>query len=178
MLDTGIDYPHANFGGPGTVAAFNAATAASTAAADPTLFGSGAPKVKGGYDLVGDAYDAGSTDPAHYTPVPDPNPLDCNGHGSHVAGTAAGFGVLANGTTYPGPYDATTPGNTFLIGPGVAPAADIYSFRVFGCSGSTLVVVDALDMAAQANRNFLSIALCPVFLHQHPPPLLTSTHAH
>ena len=28
-------------------------------------------------------------------PAPDPNPLDCNGHGSHVAGTAAGYGVNA-----------------------------------------------------------------------------------
>ena len=39
---------------------------------------------------------------------PDPNPLDCNGHGSHVAGTAAGFGVIADGRTYTGPYNATT----------------------------------------------------------------------
>ncbi len=177
ILDTGIDYTHANFGGPGTVAAFNAAAAASTVAADPTLFGSGAPKVKGGYDLVGDAYDAGSTDPAHYTPVPDPNPLDCNGHGSHVAGTAAGFGVLANGTTYPGPYDATTPGNTFLIGPGVAPAANIYSFRVFGCSGSTLVVVDALDMAVQANVNVISMSLGSSFGTKDSADSLAATNA-
>ena len=47
------------------------------AAAD--LFGPTAPKVKGGTDLVGDAYDASSDDPAINTPVPDPNPLDCNG---------------------------------------------------------------------------------------------------
>jgi len=39
-------------------------------------------------------------------PHPDPNPLDCNGHGSHVAGTAAGFGVDAHGATYAGPYDS------------------------------------------------------------------------
>ena len=30
VIDTGIDYTHANFGGPGTVAAFNAANAADT----------------------------------------------------------------------------------------------------------------------------------------------------
>src|SRR3984885_1207304 len=58
VLDTGIDYTHANFGGPGTVAAFAAAAATSTAPADPKLFGPNAPKVKGGTDLVGDAYDA------------------------------------------------------------------------------------------------------------------------
>src|SRR5262249_49735501 len=53
VIDSGIDYTHANFGGPGTVAAWNDAFAHSTAAADPTLFGPAAPKVKGGTDLVG-----------------------------------------------------------------------------------------------------------------------------
>ena len=53
-------------------------------------------------------------DPAFQpVPHPDPNPLDCNGHGSHVAGTAAGSGVTAAGATYNGPYNATTiTGNT------------------------------------------------------------------
>jgi len=90
IIDTGIDYTHANFGGPGTVAAFQAADAASTQPANPALFGPNAPKVKGGTDLVGDAYNANAPagSPA-LIPHPDPNPLDCNGHGSHVAGTAA-----------------------------------------------------------------------------------------
>ena len=159
IIDTGIDYTHANFGGPGTVAAFQAAAAASTSPADPALFGPNAPKVKGGTDLVGDNYDGGSSDPAKYTPQPDPNPLDCQGHGSHVAGTAAGFGVSADGTTYPGPYDSTTPSESFRIGPGVAPFADIYSVRVFGCSGSTNVVVEAIDWAIQNNMQVISLSL-------------------
>ncbi len=77
IIDTGVDYTHADFGGPGTVAAFTAAAATSTAPADPTMFGPNAPKVKGGTDLVGDDYNA---DTAGSVPVPDPNPLDRNGH--------------------------------------------------------------------------------------------------
>ncbi|HXC77905.1 MAG TPA: S8 family serine peptidase [Candidatus Acidoferrum sp.] len=157
IIDTGIDYTHANFGGPGTVGAWNAAFAASTAPADPSLFGCPTCKVKGGIDLVGDAYNA--NDPTS-VPVPDPNPLDCNSHGTHVSGTAAGYGVTVDGKTYNGPYNsAAYNGNPFLIGPGVAPKADLYMIRVFGCSGSTQVVVEALDWAVQHNMDVISMSL-------------------
>ena len=159
IIDTGIDYTHANFGGPGTVAAFQSAKATSTAPADPALFGPAAPKVKGGTDLVGDAYTGRNT------PVPDPNPLDCEiarggGHGSHVAGTAAGFGVKSDGTTFAGPYNAAayTPG-AFRIGPGVAPQADLYAVRVFGCTGSTNVVTEAIDWAVAHGVDVISMSL-------------------
>jgi subtilisin family serine protease len=160
VIDTGIDYTHANFGGPGTVEAFAAAEAASTLPADPRLFGPRAPKVKGGTDLVGDDYDADSKIPANKVPKPDPNPLDCNGHGSHVAGTAAGYGVGADGTTYQGPYNAAAikPAN-FIVGPGVAPQADIYSVRVFGCTGSTNLVVDAIDWAIANDVDVINMSL-------------------
>src|SRR5213596_2235481 len=62
IIDTGIDYTHANFGGPGTAAAYTAAHARETVPADPRLFGPSAPRVKGGIDLVGDNYDP-SADP-------------------------------------------------------------------------------------------------------------------
>src|SRR3954471_16891441 len=116
IIDTGIDFTHANFGGPGTPAAYDAAFVNGKLPADPALFGPNAPKVKGGTDLVGDDYNAND---ASSVPVPDPNPLDCNGHGSHVAGSAAGFGVLSNGTEYTGSYDNLThANNSFSIGPG------------------------------------------------------------
>jgi minor extracellular serine protease Vpr len=156
VIDTGVDYTHANFGGPGTVDAFNTAFANSTQPADPKFFGPNAPKVKGGTDLVGDAYNA---DIPGSVPVPDPNPLDCNGHGSHTSGTATGFGVTSAGTTFTGPYDATTPNQSFTIGPGVAPLADLYAVRVFGCAGSTNVVVEAIDWAIQNNMQVISMSL-------------------
>src|SRR5439155_11940942 len=125
-LDTGLDYMHADFGGFGTVASFNCANAHSTedpasvdCGADGGLlsqyYGSSAPKVKGGTDLVGNCYDAGGRASsgcpdgnANLTPHPDSNPLDCNGHGSHTAGTAAGFGVDHTGATYTGSYTTST----------------------------------------------------------------------
>lgn len=167
IIDTGIDYTHANFGGPGTVAAYQTAKATDAAPANPALFGPAAPKVKGGTDLVGDDYNADSTSPTYQpVPHPDPNPLDCEytsgsvGHGSHVAGTAAGFGVKSNGTTFTGPYNAAayTPG-AFLIGPGVAPMADLYAVRVFGCNGSTDVVAEAIDWAVANHVDVISMSL-------------------
>jgi subtilisin family serine protease len=158
ILDTGVDYTHANFGGPGTPAAFLAAAATSTAPADPTMFGPNAPKVKGGTDLVGDAYDASAKPPAN-VPVPDPNPLDCAGHGSHVSGTATGFGVTNDGKTYHGPYDEAAYAGGFAIGPGVAPLADLYMVRVFGCSGTTDVVAEGLDWAVHNNMDVISMSL-------------------
>src|SRR5437879_1499613 len=54
-IDTGIDYTHANFAGPGTPAAYTVAHAGETMPADPRFFGPSAPRVKGGIDLVGDS---------------------------------------------------------------------------------------------------------------------------
>ena len=181
IIDTGIDYTHANFGGPGTLAAFAAAQATSTLPMNPALVGS---RIKGGIDLVGDDYDA-SADPDEegnpspkVIPHPDPNPLDCNGHGSHVAGTAGGSGVTAAGSTYTGPYDASTIGSqAWNIAPGVAPKADLYAVRVFGCLGSTDVTVDAIEWAVDNDMDVINMSLGSPFGSRDDPSAVASTNA-
>ena len=156
IIDTGIDYTHADFGGPGTPAAYQAALATDTAPPDPSMVGCATCRVKGGTDLVGDAYTFG------LTPQPDSNPLDCNSHGTHVAGTAAGSGVLADGSTYTGPYNADTIGtHSWNVGPGAAPEADIYSIRVFGCSGNTGddTIISALEWASAHGMQVVNLSL-------------------
>lgn len=161
ILDTGINYDHLDFGGAGQ-AAFNANKPWKI---EPGTFPTA--KVVGGYDLVGDNYNPDSTNPSAQVPHPDPDPLDCKNpnagdvqHGTHVAGTAAGMGVLSNGHTYAGPYDATTlASHTFRIAPGVAPEASILAYRVFGCDGPTNVVSDAIERAVRDGADIISMSL-------------------
>ncbi|MBI3749032.1 MAG: S8 family serine peptidase [Chloroflexi bacterium] len=154
IVDTGIDYYHADFGGSGLPADFSAD--------DGTTIGTSAfpnAKVAGGFDFVGDDYDAGGTGAA-VIPHPDPDPLDCDGHGTHTAATAAGLGVLSGGATFHGPYNAKTlSAQHFQIGPGTAPEASLYALRVFGCAGTTDMVVDAIDWAVKNHLNVLSLSL-------------------
>jgi subtilisin family serine protease len=148
VIDTGVDYTHADFGGPGTAQDYTDALAADTQTPDYP----DPDKVSGGYDFAGDDYDA-TQGSGHQTPVPDDNPLDCNGHGSHVAGTAAGLGVDNDGDTYTGPYDTSIAGGAFRIRPGVAPGATIVPLKIFGCdqNATTDLVSQALDWAADPN---------------------------
>jgi minor extracellular serine protease Vpr len=179
VIDTGIDWTHADFGGAGTAAAYAAAHATETEPADPAYFGPGAPKVKGGTDLVGDSYNADPTSPSYQpVPHPDPNPLDCNGHGTHVAGTAVGFGVLADGTRYTGGYDDTTvSGHSWLVGPGVAPKADLYSVRVFGCQGSSDMTVDAIEWAVDHDMDVINMSLGSPFGSADDPTAVAAANA-
>ncbi len=179
VIDTGVDYTHANFGGIGTPEAYEAANAAETQPADPAQFGPGAPRVKGGWDFVGDSYNADPAAGDDYQPVPHPdsNPLDCNGHGSHVAGTAAGSGVTAEGETYTGPYDESTASADWMIGPGVAPQADVYALRVFGCGGSTDVVVPAIDWAVDNGMDVINMSLGAPFGRADDPDEVAAANA-
>ena len=50
-----------------------------------------------------------------------------------------------------GDYDNDTHFEHMKIGPGMAPGATLYALKVFGCAGSTDVVGEALDWAADPN---------------------------
>ena len=133
IIDSGIDYTHADFGGAGTAAGF--------LANNPTRIEAGTfptARVRGGTDFCGDDYDS-TGEKGSPTARPDPDPLDplANGHGSHVAGIAAGQGVLKSGRPYTGPYTNQLSAADFEVGPGVAPQANLYALKVFGRDGST-----------------------------------------
>ncbi|WP_426594220.1 S8 family serine peptidase [Cellulomonas sp. McL0617] len=160
VIDTGLDYTHADFGGAGTVAAYDAAYGVD--GTQPIPAGSFDPtKFIGGHDFAGPHYDGDGQVPGSSTvPVPDENPIDAvytggnDGHGTHVAGTAAGFGVLPDGTTFRGDYSGLTSVADWQVGPGTAPGAQLYSLKVFGDGGgSTNLVAEALDRAADPNQD-------------------------
>jgi uncharacterized repeat protein (TIGR01451 family) len=148
IIDTGIDYMHPDFGGPGATSTDYSNERTATTNFTVLVNGGTYPttKVVGGIDLCGDAYTGSNA------AVQDPNPMDCNGHGSHVAGTAAGYGMTSGNTTYNLPYDLNGPPYSSLaIGPGVAPKALLYGIRVFGCGGGTALTAQAIDWSLDPN---------------------------
>ena len=127
IIDTGIDIDHPAFGGSG----------APGSATFPTS------KVVAGYDFVGDRYNADINSDA-YDPnaVPDSVPNDCHGHGTHVAGIAAGNDSTSNFR-------------------GVAPNALLGAYRVFGCDGSTDtgVMLTAMERASRDGMNVVNMSI-------------------
>lgn len=140
IIDSGIDYLHVALGGNGNYANQNYSD-------DVAPWNE---KVVGGIDLVGDDYDSLSSDAARRTPKPDRDPMDCMGHGTSVAAIAAGFGASGT-TTYRGPYSPAATLDALSVAPGVAPEAQLYAIRVFGCSGTTVMVTQALEWAVDPN---------------------------
>lgn len=145
VLDTGLDYTHADFGGTGTPAAYTSALQT----ANGTMSGYDANKVVPGRDFAGATYDGINVS----NPTPDNNPVDGagGGHGTHVAGTVAGYGVTSSGATFTGGYAALpSPLTGFSVGPGLAPQAKILPLKIFGDGGgSTGLGGAALDWIAQ-----------------------------
>ena len=113
VIDTGIDYGHPDLGG---------------------CFGPHC-RVRRGWDFVGDAYDADLGTP----PVPDPDPMDCAGHGTHVAGIIGAKGAVT----------------------GVAPGVTFYAYRVFGCTGSTSsdIMLEAMERALDDGADVLNMSI-------------------
>jgi subtilisin family serine protease len=118
VMDTGIDYDHPDLGG---------------------CFGPSC-RVTTGYDFVGDDFNADSTSP-YYNPVavPDEDPDDCGGHGTHVSGI-----VGANGEVI-----------------GVAPGVTFGAYRVFGCLGSTFtdIMIVAMERAFADGMDVLNMSI-------------------
>jgi minor extracellular serine protease Vpr len=122
IMDTGIDYNNPDLGG---------------------CFGPGC-RVFTGWDFVGDAYNADSSSLLYSpTPVPDANPDDCNGHGTHVSGIVGANGVVK----------------------GVAPDVRFGAYRVFGCNGSTQadIMLAAMERALKDHMDILNMSIGSAF---------------
>ena len=128
VMDTGIDVDHVAFGGDGV------------ARQDSPLFPS--QRVAYGYDFVGNAFNADPASPTYNpVPVPDANPDDCGGHGSHVAGIVG----------------ANDPSGL----KGVAPDVTFGAYRVFGCDGSTTadIMIAAMERALRDGMDVLNMSI-------------------
>lgn len=131
LVDTGIDYTHKDFGGPGTVAAYDSNNPNFV---EPGTFPTD--KVIGGYDFVGSNYDVLDSDTTNDIPRPDFDPIDRDGHGTHTGGTCCGNGV---------------PGS---VGAGVAPRVKILAYKVWDKGNSTDdVLVAAYERAVDPNQD-------------------------
>jgi subtilisin family serine protease len=144
VLDSGIDYTHRSFGGPGTAPAYTAAYGTSIADARNTTRGGLFPtaKVVGGFDFVGERWPsiAGVAQPL----APDPDPIDCGpatipapcagGHGTHVADIIAGN----DGATHKG----VAPGARLL-------AVKVCSSVSTSCSG--IALLQGMDFSLDPN---------------------------
>lgn len=123
IIDTGVDIDHPAFGGNGA----------------PGGTGFPSARIVAGYDFVGDGFNASGSGAA-LIPVPDANPDDCNGHGTHVAGI-----VGANGGGLKG----------------VAPGVQFGAYRVFGCVGSTTadIMLQAMERALADGMQVINMSI-------------------
>jgi len=130
VLDSGVDYTHRNLGGSGAVRDFQAASRNATTR-DGRLFPTA--KVYDGIDYVGENWDGDK----NRTLEPDDNPIDADGHGTHVADIIAG---KSNDGTHVG----VAPGASLL-------AVKVCSAHNSACSG--FAILQGIDYALDPNRD-------------------------
>lgn len=133
VLDSGVDYTHRNLGGPGTVAAFTAAYGSSAAAPQNKVRGNLFPtaKVVDGFDFVGEVWPTGPLEP-------DPDPIDIEGHGTHVAD-------IIGGKSTDGSHKGIAPDASLL-------AVKVCSAIATPCSGVALL--QGMEFALDPNGDF------------------------
>ncbi|MFN2252069.1 MAG: S8 family serine peptidase, partial [Anaerolineae bacterium] len=151
VLDTGIDPGHPDF--EGRIVAYRdfltQGTGASTATEPAPEVGAASAGAAGAAGLAGTTGPAGSTGPAGTTgPVGAvgraSEMTDPNGHGTHVAGIAAGSGAGSDG-----------------LYRGVAPEADLVIARVLDASGNgrTSDVMAGLEWALGQSAQVVNVSL-------------------
>ena len=130
ILDSGIDYTHRNLFGAGTQAAYEAAYGLSPASPLNTMRNGLFPtaKVVDGYDFVGEDWPNSAL-------APDPDPIDFQGHGTHVADIVAG-------QSQDGLHVGVAPGAKLL-------AVKVCSAVATSCSGVALL--QGVDFALDPN---------------------------
>ena len=145
IIDSGIDIDHREFGGTGVSGSGTSREKGDGAKADGAV-GFPNSRVIAGYDYVGDDYGANGT----YDAKPDPIPDDCGGHGTHVAGIAAGGGAAGSSTEVRG----------------VAPEASLGAYRVFGCDGktSTDIIITAMEQATKDGMDVVNMSLGAAYM--------------
>lgn len=130
VLDSGIDYTHRNLGGEGTAPAYAAAYGASPSDPKNTTLDGLFPtaKVIGGYDFVGESW-------PNSPEVGDPDPIDFEGHGTHVADIIAG-------SSLDGAHKGVAPGAKLV-------AVKVCSAVATSCSG--IALLQGMDYAIDPN---------------------------
>ncbi|KAI9506729.1 peptidase S8/S53 domain-containing protein [Coemansia spiralis] len=120
IVDSGVDYNHPELG------------SCWKTSGCPWQFGK---------DFIGDKYDASSPAPIL---DPNPTPMDCDGHGTHVSGIIAARGPLVHG---------------------VAVGATLGMYRVFSCPvdgnvySSDDIILQGIEAAYQDGHNIISLSL-------------------
>jgi subtilisin family serine protease len=143
VLDSGIDYTHAAFGGPGTGAAYDDAYGSNTADADnrdePDWSAiDDDTNIVGGFDFVGEVWPFGPR-------ASDPDPIDCGGKDVHP--DIPGLAVCDGGH---GTHVADIIGGVAGVAPGVEMhAVKVCSAVASSCSGVALML--GMDYALDPN---------------------------